>query len=300
MPPAHPSSTPRALYRVFIAPLRPQTSTPLFRAPAFSPSPLSIRTKFYKKDTARHALSDQYVLDSAIDSPFINFVDSAGVFHPRIPIIEAVSQVNRTTQHLVQLVPGRVDEFGRPDPDDPPTCRVIDKLALRQQHAKKLDLARRQAKGHGTGPSPKSMELNWAIAGGDLKHRLKQLRGFLGEGRKVEVMVGPKKRGRKATEEEVQALVAALQDALSEVEGAKEVRREGEVGGVLMMTFEGKKEKKNREKNKKGEVEEMEEGEEGDEREEEGEREGGIEQKTGDGVESARYTAAKRRGHAVR
>jgi translation initiation factor IF-3 len=149
--------------------------------------------------------------------------------------------MNKTTHHLVQMTPGKVDEFGNYDLEDLPTCRVISKISLREQHQRKLDLARRQAKGLSAGPTMKNLELNWAIAGGDLKHRLGRLTEFLGDGRKVEVMLGPKKKGRKATEQEANGVLKAVRDAVGECKGASEVKTEGEIGGVMTIVFEGRK-----------------------------------------------------------
>lgn len=226
-------------------------------APAFAPSAsaptaltsstpsltsrTSIRTKKYTKDTRRHALSDYYVLDNAIEAERINFVDEDGKFHKNVPLDEVLASVDKTTHHLVQMTPGKVDEFGRADPEHLPTCRVISKMDLRTQHERKLDTMRRQAKGQGTGPSPKSLELNWAIAPGDLKHRLGSLKKFLLEGRKVEIMLGPKRGGRKATPEEATAALKAVEEAVQECKGSSEVKREGQVGGVMTVVFQGKK-----------------------------------------------------------
>jgi translation initiation factor IF-3 len=272
MPPTHISGTSRALYRVFVAPtLRAPTSIPLLWAPAFAHAPAlappstnitsrtTIRTLKYQKDTARHALSDHYVLDNAIKSNRINFVDENGKFHPRIPIADALFRVNRTTQHLVQMTPGKVDEYGNVDPDDLPTCRVLTKIALREQHQKKLELERRQAKGLSAGPTPKNLEFNWAIAGGDLKHRLGKLKEFLGEGRKVEVMLGSRKKGRKATEEEAENVVRAIREAVSECKGATEMKCEGALGEVMMVTFQGGKKKEKEKKKNKGETQAVDE-----------------------------------------
>ncbi|KAH7068010.1 hypothetical protein BKA63DRAFT_520942 [Paraphoma chrysanthemicola] len=275
MPPTHFSGTSRALYRVFVAPnLRAKVSIPLLYLPAFtSPSSYpsqpprltshtTIRTKTYKKDTQRHALTDYYVLDNAIKSPRINLVDEAGNYKPDVPIQDALFQVNPKTHYLVQMTPGKVDEYGNPDPDDLPTCRIVTKMALREQHSRKLDTLRRQAKGQSAGPAMKNLELNWAIAAGDLKHRLERLKEFLREGRKVEVLLGPKKRGKKATEQEANAVMAAVRDAVAECKGSSEVKQEGSVGGVMTITFEGKEaedkkkkaeEKKAEDKKKKGE-----------------------------------------------
>jgi translation initiation factor IF-3 len=251
MSPTHFSGTSRALYRVFIAPsLRAPTSIPLLWAPAFATPPCAraqiiphttIRTKVYTKDTARHALTDYFTIDNAIKSNHVNIVDENGKFHPGISIADALFRVNKNTHHLVQMTPGTVDEFGNQDPKDLPTCRIMSKLALREQHGRKVDLERRRAKGLGAGPAPKNMELNWAIAGGDLKHRLGRLREFLTEGKKVEVMFAPKKKGRKATEQEAISVMQAVRDVVAECKGATEVKAEGAVGGIMMVTFEGRK-----------------------------------------------------------
>lgn len=255
MPPAHISSTSRALYRVFIAPnLRTNTPIPLQFLPAFAssaPSPSSslisrttVRTKTYTKDTRRHALSDHYILDTAITSPLVNFVDEAGKFYPSVSLAEALTSFNKITYHLVQMAPGNVDEFGRPasnDPADLPTCRVISKISLREQFQRKLETLRRQAKGQSVGPAHKNLELNWAIAGGDLKHRLEKMKAFLREGRKVEVMLGPKKRGKQASEQEANGVLKAVKDAVDECKGSSMVKSEGVVGGVMTIVFEGRK-----------------------------------------------------------
>ncbi|KAJ4376303.1 hypothetical protein N0V83_001586 [Neocucurbitaria cava] len=255
MPPIHISGTSRALYRVFVAPnLRATTSIPLLYAPAFAPSQYNspnqtpsllprtcIREKKYTKDTRRHALSDYYVIDTAIEADAINLVDEDGKFHTDVPLDEALASFNKVTHHLVQVTPGKVDELGRADPANLPTCRILTKMDLRAQHQRKLETLRRQAKGQTTGPSPKSLELNWAIAGGDLKHRLERLKEFLREGRKVEILLGPKKRGKKATEDEARGVMKAVKEAVGECKGANEVKSEGSVGGVMTVVYEGRK-----------------------------------------------------------
>ncbi|KAG9193579.1 hypothetical protein G6011_03614 [Alternaria panax] len=268
MPPTHHiSGTSRTLYRVFIAPnLRNTTSIPLLYAPAFAPtsSPNSLSSSMpslasrtstrglkYTKDTRRHAISDYYVIDKAIEADFINLVDEEGVFHRNVPLDEALASLNKVTHHLVQMTEGKYDEEGYLDPENLPTCRVISKIDLRAQHQKKLETLRRQAKGQSAGSAPpsKSLELNWAIAPGDLKHRLVAMKKFLKEGRKVEVMLGPKKAGRKATQEEADAVMKSIKDAVEECKGAREAKREGQVGGILQVTYEGKKvEKENKSK----------------------------------------------------
>ncbi|KAJ4404622.1 hypothetical protein N0V91_005772 [Didymella pomorum] len=262
MPPTHHiSSTSRALYRVFVLPnLRTSSSgIPIQFAPAFAPTygPPSIpipslpstqvrhkSSSPARKDTRRHALSDYFTLDNAIAAPRVNFVDAEGRFFEDVATLDALNSFNKVTHHLVEVSPGRVDEFGNADPDHRPVCKVITKIELRAQHEKKVEAARKQAKGV-VGPPQKNLELNWAIGGGDLKHRIQKLEQFLLEGRRVEILLGPKKKGRKATDEEAKTVFKAVMTAADECK-AKEVKREGEVGKVFTVIFEGKevKEKK--------------------------------------------------------
>ncbi|KAF2278762.1 uncharacterized protein EI97DRAFT_431011 [Westerdykella ornata] len=253
MPPFHISSTSRALYRVFIAPTLHQSPPSCILSiirPHLHPrtatlsQPLTVtRSKHYKKkDTERHALTDHYVLDNAIQASHINLVDANGVFHAYMPFDEARRSYNRTTHYLMQVSPGEVDIFGRSDPENPPVCKVVSKIDLRLQHEKKLEIERREARGVGKGPAPKSLELNWAIAPGDLGHRLEKMKQFLREGRKVEVLLGPKRRGRVASEKECSDVLKRVREALAECKGSTEAKEpQGVVGGVMTLVFEGKK-----------------------------------------------------------
>ncbi|GAM91624.1 hypothetical protein ANO11243_096760 [Dothideomycetidae sp. 11243] len=90
----------------------------------------------------------------------------------------------------------------------------------------------------------KIIELNWAIDGNDLGHRLKKVEEFLRARRKVEVIIAPKRRGRKATREECDSLVKKIKDALGNVDGAKESRpMQGKVGEVASIMLEGNRDK---------------------------------------------------------
>jgi len=89
--------------------------------------------------------------------------------------------------------------------------------------------------------SIKTLELNWAIDSNDLSHRLERIQQFLEEGRKVEVVLAAKKKGRKASEEECREVLGKIKEVLGRVEGAKEVRAmEGKVGGFAMVRLQGK------------------------------------------------------------
>lgn len=87
----------------------------------------------------------------------------------------------------------------------------------------------------------KTIELNWAIDGNDLNHRLTKMKGFLEKGFRVDVVLGAKRKGRKATEEEAEALIEKIKKAACEVEGTRESKpKEGKLLGMLTLQFEGK------------------------------------------------------------
>jgi translation initiation factor IF-3 len=86
----------------------------------------------------------------------------------------------------------------------------------------------------------KTLELNWAIDGNDLSHRLGKMKGFLAKGFRVEIMLAAKKRGRQATMEEADNLVKNIRDAVSTVEGSKEWKSmDGVVGNQATVYFQG-------------------------------------------------------------
>ncbi|KAM3084577.1 hypothetical protein ACMFMF_001931 [Clarireedia jacksonii] len=124
------------------------------------------------------------------------------------------------------------------EPGDSPICKIIDK---KQAHA-----AKKAAKKAGKNPGAviKTVELNWAIDTNDLGHRLNRVKEFLEKGNKVEVVLASKKKGRKATQEEAEALVKRVQEAVAAVDGAREIKNmEGKILATATLFYEGKAKK---------------------------------------------------------
>ena len=91
----------------------------------------------------------------------------------------------------------------------------------------------------------KNLELNWGIDGNDLSHRLGKMKDFLREGRKVTLLLGPKRWRRVATPEECNRVLEKVRAAVDECKGARDVKEaEGKVGGVMTLTFMGQKAEK--------------------------------------------------------
>lgn len=89
----------------------------------------------------------------------------------------------------------------------------------------------------------KQLEISWTIDPHDFEHKMKHLRRFLEEGRRVEVLVAKKtKHRRDPTPNEATALLDGIRLVVAKVEGAVEPRRpEGFITKVMTMFFEGKR-----------------------------------------------------------
>lgn len=246
------SCTAQALFRVFVQPtisvatpraasrIRPQLSI----APAFVQLPPQRRTAIkYRPPVERTTPYDE-----EIGSRFVNLVDTKGVFQPRQRLDHILYSMDRDMDHLVQVA---VAEENSEHPF--PTCKIVSKEQLREQDRAKEKLLTRK----NIDDLAKTVEINWAVDHNDLEHWLKRLREFLDEGRRVEVVLGPKKRGRKASMEEAQAVLDRVNETVESVQGAKErVPAEGEVGGIMTLLLEGRsqsKEEKQKEKEKRRE-----------------------------------------------
>lgn len=114
--------------------------------------------------------------------------------------------IDPRTEHLVQV------DF--PDPDDPlavPKCKIVTKAYMRETERAKKELAKERLKVERSG---KIVELNWAIAPGDLEMKLNKASSFLEEGRTVDIIIAPKKRKRVATKDEMDELLEKMWEAV--------------------------------------------------------------------------------------
>lgn len=129
------------------------------------------------------------------------------------------------------------EEIGEDDPNwSPPAaiCRIIDNEAAMRMEAEIREHRRRRE------INTKELEFSWSISTNDMAHKLRRMREFLDRGFHVEVMLAKKRKGRQATQEEAEAVLASVREAASEVEGAKETRKmDGDVGGIARLYFEG-------------------------------------------------------------
>jgi translation initiation factor IF-3 len=176
--------------------------------------------------------------DEEIRSKFINLVTTAGEYQSEVNKRSVLEKLNRSEEHLVQV--------SDPDPSDPfslPTCRIYTKVQLRDRAKKTEVKAKELAKKLKSG---KVIEMHWVIAPGDLEIKCKQLRGFLEEGRKVDVLLLPPQRRKHVRKEgtpaEMSAIVTRIQQEVESIDGAEEAgESEGKMGGMMTMFFSGVK-----------------------------------------------------------
>lgn len=138
------------------------------------------------------------------------------------------------SEHLVQVDPA--------DPDDPrslPKCKIVSKSYLREKARAEQESVKERSKVQRSG---KIVELNWAIAPGDLEMKLNKVCAFLEEGRKVDVMIAPRKRKRVASKDEMDEVLKRMLESVETVEGVTQIATpEGKVGGTMIYFFEKRK-----------------------------------------------------------
>ncbi|KAL2357471.1 hypothetical protein BJ546DRAFT_964253 [Cryomyces antarcticus] len=232
----------QALYRVFVrpelsvSPIRINTKLspppqPCQRQPiphshgrAFSHTP---RLGF----KVRAPVNRTQLYDEEIASQIVLVVDEAGKLQPPQTRFDVLRSFDRKTHHLVQVSP--LSPSG-----DPPTCKILAKQSLREaERAKQKALTKKTPE-----QTTKQLELNWAIDSNDLGHRMKRMKEFLEQGKRVEVVLAGKRQGRKASLTEAQEIVRAIRERAEEVEGVKEWRKmDGQVGAMATLFFEGKR-----------------------------------------------------------
>jgi translation initiation factor IF-3 len=225
-------NTAAALHRVFIAPIDVSNLSPLRHGRLqFLPRLQSRAPKLILSQQRRHYAGEspkrRLPRDDEIKSWSVSLVNEDGKLEDPRSTYDLLSSIDRKTQSLVVVAAG--------EPGVPPICKIMDKKAMRDAEKAKAKSARNSA------VTVKTIELNWAIDGNDLNHRLQRIREFLGKGHRVEVLMAAKRKGRKATEEEAQALVGRVRGVIGECDGARETKpMEGKLLGTATVYAEGK------------------------------------------------------------
>lgn len=137
-----------------------------------------------------------------------------------------------------------------PAKEDKPTvyaiCKIVDKKKEYEKEKEKKDKEKKNNGGGGAAGAPsgkgktKEMELSWGIGDNDMATKMRQMDGFLKKGMRVDLVLGKKRRGKKATEEDVKALVAKVREEIEQCGGKEWKRAEGEPGETYRLFAEKK------------------------------------------------------------
>ncbi len=168
--------------------------------------------------------------DSNIRAFTIQVVGEDNALEPPQPLRRVLESFDRKLYTLVQVSP--------PEEGKIPVCRIFEKKALREAERAKAKAQKDPAS------LVKQLALNWAIGPNDLGHRLNKMVEFLEQGKRVEVILEGKKRGRKAAEEQALEVLRRIRSRVDELDGATEWKAMvGKVPEQVTLYFEGKAKK---------------------------------------------------------
>ncbi|KAL1590261.1 hypothetical protein WHR41_01061 [Cladosporium halotolerans] len=248
---SHTASPYKALYNVFVQPAlstsrtaRPQwlnrnlAATPKQHLSPQTRSFSSSPSKFFvkRKNANKAPQKREQKWNEEIKGKWIILVNpETNRLEEPTPRWGVLQNLDQKTHRLVQVVPD--------DPADPnsiPVCKIVDKKESYEADKRRKAVQKENKQAAQKENSVKTLELNWAIDGNDLGHRLDKVKEFLAEGRRVEIVLASKKRGRKASPAECQDVLAKIRSVAQSVKGAKEKSFEGKPGGFATLTFHGK------------------------------------------------------------
>jgi translation initiation factor IF-3 len=252
-------STAKALYQVFVAPMVCNASS---RAPTrHNSKDLLYRQRPYASPSLRRSFAQSAILetktreperrtqkwDEEITAKLIQLVDPETNQLPRDPVTQELIDSTRTRYDVLNTLDRTTHRLVQLSPDEPdnrrfvPVCKIVNKKEAFDQEKRKKTQAKERHKESVKANTVKTLELNWAIDGNDLAHRLERVGEFLSDGRKVEIVLAAKKRGRKATQAECQDVLGKIQRTLAAVPGAKEVKPlDGKLGSFATMVLQGR------------------------------------------------------------
>jgi len=243
---SHTTTPMKALYSIFVQPAlttpRPQLhilsrnatartaapTTPLTRRAFTTTPPLHLS----KKKPARLAEVREQKWNEEITARMIQLVNpETNALDEPATRYDVLANLDLKTHRLIQLSEGKPY----------PVCKIVSKKEEYAAEKRRKDAQKEIKQAAAKERSVKTLELNWAIDGNDLAHRLEKVRTFLEEGRRVEIVLAAKKRGRKASKEECQEVLEKIRAVAEGVRGAKEAKAmEGAVGGFATLIWQGK------------------------------------------------------------
>jgi translation initiation factor IF-3 len=185
----------------------------------------------YASNNIKNATVDPFpdvVRDNAIMAQYVRIPTPDGGLSPVESLRSALSRLRRDTEHLVQI--SKLDDEGVV------ICRIMTAPELLKQKRDKERALKEQKKTFKQLVA-KQIELNWGISSNDLQHKLTQLKGFIQDGKRVEIVLASKRRQRQATPEEGREVLRKVREKLAEAHGREtKAMQGGEVGKHTVLT----------------------------------------------------------------
>ena len=156
------------------------------------------------------------------------------------PLSAVLTEAQIRDQTVVTIV---VPRPGQTKGSRYPICVVLDRASYEEAEARRAAEERERAVGERRArKGMKELEINWAIDNHDLEHKMRKFREFLGKGLRVDVLLlrRPRKKGRQATQEEVQETLRKVREVAESVAGTREYKgASGVIGERYQLYFEG-------------------------------------------------------------
>lgn len=170
--------------------------------------------------------SKRSLINGNIGAPVVRVVNAEGGLESPIKLQDALASVG-DGNFLQQVSPGT--------PGEPPICKVFNRQAVNEK-AQRIRAHHKETKKR---TEAKTLEINWAIDTHDLLVRFKKLKQFLAAGRRVDIILKRKRRGKKQpTEGDINELLEKIKAAIEESNGTQFKPAEGEPGKEYIMHVE--------------------------------------------------------------
>ncbi|KAK2745265.1 hypothetical protein FQN57_003960 [Myotisia sp. PD_48] len=160
---------------------------------------------------ARHTYTPQppqpaqngIIIDEFIPSRSVCVVQEDGKLGEAELLRQVLFRIDRKQSCLLQVRPKTEDRH--------PVCKIVTRESVMAPKDEPKALKKPAS------ISTKQIELNWAIDPHDLLYRLGQLESFLDKGKRVQLILTRKPKKRKATPEEAEKLVKAVESKMDEI-----------------------------------------------------------------------------------
>lgn len=174
--------------------------------------------------------------DHEITDPQIMVIDNGAEEGPlKTSFVLSKIQDHETLRMIRPYIPAN-PKGQPPTPVRYAVCKILDKKA---EYQKQKELKER--KKNAVTVKRKELEFSWAIDDHDLETKMKRMAKFLEDGMKVEVVLGKKRGGKKATQEEMEKVIKRVRLEAEEKGGREAKAASGALGASMRLFFEGRR-----------------------------------------------------------